>query len=157
MHRNKMTYTKSLYRLRLEFKMLDNYISFINPAFWALKNPCGFNFEGSLRTMPCLNSPVLCGGQLLTTNRHVRWDHFQTGYSLTTICCIYSNKLFTLRQKERTAYMLDGFRCPVPTVVSLSSCYRLELHDVINSFHETIWKKWKKWSNFLMGKQRKRK
>lgn len=67
-----MTYNESLYRLRLEFKTLDNYISFINTAFRALRNPCGLNLEGSLTAVPCLASPVPCGGKQLTTNRHVR-------------------------------------------------------------------------------------
>lgn len=85
---------KPLYGLRLECKSFDNYISLINPAWLAVRNPWGFNFEGSLTTMPYHNCRFQCGRTPLTTNRHVRWDHFQTGYNLTTICYIYCNKLF---------------------------------------------------------------
>lgn len=48
----------------------------------------------------------------------------------------------------------------VPTVDNLSSFYRLELHDVINSLHETIWKNWPNdvipwWQNRERGSKNK--
>lgn len=101
---SKMTCNKSLYGLRLGFGSLDNDISLRNPALRAARNPRGFRFNNATLTT------VLCGSKLLTTDRHIRWDHFQTGYSLTTIGSIYCNKLVTLllpsaKKKQLTCLM----------------------------------------------------